>query len=107
MQNKTELSLGKYLEILSKKYPEETLATIEYNLDAEKRYAEKIYKNNVKCKICDNYGERIKCNKCETNHLLCNSCFVKISSMHDFYFKKMVRVNEKYETKATKIDIVE
>lgn len=88
MQKKTELSFSKYLEILSKKYPEETLATIEYNLRAENAYHERIYKNRVKCKVCDNYGERIKCNKCETNHLLCNNCFVKISNIHDFYFKK-------------------
>lgn len=98
MQKKTELSLGKYLEILTKKYPEETLASIEYNLRAEKIYAEKIYKNKVKCKVCDNYGERIKCNKCGTNHLLCNKCFVKISSIHDFYFKK----NEAKKTTAIK-----
>lgn len=89
MQKNENISLGKYLEMLVRKYPEETLALIKYNLEVEKINDKKILKNKIKCKICDNYGERIKCNKCDTNHPLCNNCFTKITKMHDFYFKKI------------------
>lgn len=91
MKKNIELSLTKSLEILAKKYPEETGACIEHNLRVEKINAEKIYKNKIKCKICDNYGDRVSCNICNTNHPLCNNCFIKIASTHDFYFKRNKR----------------
>ena len=86
MQKKEEISLYFLLSLTAKKYPKETRAIIEYNLNAEVINDKKIFKNKIKCKICDNYGERIKCYKCDNNHLLCINCFVNIAKMHDFYF---------------------
>lgn len=69
---------------------EEECNPFEWNKLSEIKYREKLVKDDYKCKICGDLGEKVRCNRCEGKvyHYLCSKCFGKMTAeIHDKYWK--------------------